>query len=109
MDTVLLEKPNNTILLSGYDNLGYNTRYVSRFLGSVFIIFLVSIGILIVILFTSFCKKKVALANKINTYLVNKFLWGFYIEMMGMPTLEYCLAGYLNLYYGSIGPDCNNG
>lgn len=61
------------------------------------------------ILLTSFCKKKVVVAKKVNDYLVENYLWGFYIEMMGMPTLEYCLAGYLNLYYGSIGPDCNNG
>lgn len=29
--------------------------------------------------------------------------------MMGMPTLEYCIAGFLNLKYGLIGPDSNDG
>lgn len=109
MDTVLLDKPNSLLLQSGYDIMGYNTRYISRFLGSVFIVFMISIGILTTIFLTSLCKKKVPIAKKIHDALVHKFLWGFYIEMMSMPTIEYCLAGYMNLTYGSIGPDCNDG
>ena len=78
-------------------------------MGSVFIIFLGSAGILLVIgimqpcLFCNFSFKLKLL--KIFDYLEKKFLWNYYIIFFAQPTLQTCLSGYLNLKYGVISKD----
>lgn len=71
-DSVLTELPNSDLLQAGYNNLGYNTRYIVRFLGSVFIFFNISLIILTIIGLTKLYLKyfkKVAFIQKIHDYL----------------------------------------
>ena len=53
--------------------------------------------------------KNIRLFKKVHGALFKKFCFGFYIELMGMPTLEYIISGYLNLVYGEIEPNSNRG
>jgi hypothetical protein len=103
-DSVLGDMTNDGALIGRLSELGYNTRYLSRFMGSVYIIMVGSICILLVIGLLQLCKKNKHL-GKIESYLNKKFLWNFYISLVSQPTLELTISGYFNLKYGNLAKD----
>ena len=89
-------------LLDNLNHLGFNSCYMSRTLGSAFIILLGGLLLLFVIILPSKLLTCNVWIKKFNKYLEDKFLWGFYIELIAAPILLYAIGGYMNIKYCPI-------
>jgi hypothetical protein len=89
-------------LKNNLEVLGFNSCYLSRSSSSAFIIFLVSVLFLICIILPSKLLTCNVWMKKLNKYLEDKFLWGFYTELIATPMLLYAVGGYLNVRFCPI-------
>jgi hypothetical protein len=107
--SIFSELPDNELLISGMDALGFSSRMLSANLGSVFIFMTLSFGLLgfIGILellsrsgkFETFSKPGNRGLRLLN-YLKKKFLWNYFIRLFFECCLELIIATWLGVKYG---------
>ena len=100
-DDLLTDFEDSDLLKSSLNEVGYETRYLSHNLGSMFLIFLFAIFIMTLVVIMS-CLRSNKRCLGWHEKLKKKFLWNFYIRLVSEATFELCFAGYLNLFYSGV-------
>ena len=107
--SILTDLPDNELLTSGMGSLGFESRMLSKNLGSVFIIMLLSFALLGVIGFIELLSKSGAFetftkpgnrGSRLLNYLKKKYLWNYYIRLFFESCLELIIATWLGIKYG---------
>jgi len=89
-------------LSDSFDQLSYGSRYMSRNLGSVYILFIISFGILVLTFFFWMFSKCCGCSERAFKKLDGKFAWNFYIRLVLEASLELSFSCIINLKYGNV-------
>jgi len=107
--SIFTDLPDNELLSSGMEALGFSSRMLSANLGSVFIIMTLSFALLGVIGFLELLSRSGKFETfskpenrgfRLLNYLKKKYLWNYFIRLFFECCLELIIATWLALKYG---------
>jgi len=87
---------------SSLDQLSYGSRYMSRNLGSVYVIFVISFVILVFTFLFWVFSKCCGCSERAFKKLETKFLWNYYIRLVLEASLELSFCCIINIKYGNV-------
>ena len=111
-DTSILDDvPNNDMLLSSLNVVGYGSRILSDNLGSMFIMMFISfivlgiIAIIEAVIRAGHTSQVIKVSNKAMTFqrwLKQKYLWNYFIRLFFEGSLGLVFACWFNRYYAGF-------
>jgi len=98
-DQIFEDSTGRENLVEALDILGYNSRFLSRVMGSVYIIMLITIVALALIVVLIPCRSTCQVMLKFHDKLKGYFLWNFVIRLIFEACLELSISVIINLHF----------